>query len=191
MAERDEKENTEAPPPAKTGKAKAWLLPALFAVGALVLGAGGYFAGRLTAPHAETDEAAEQAASAPDKGAKKKAAGKDKKADKHVETRKPIYWAVDPAFVVNYQDSQVLRFLQVGVQVMAYDQETVDLLKANDPLIRNALLMLFSDQSYEALVSRDGKEKLRELALAELRRIVSEHGGNGPEAVYFTSFVMQ
>lgn len=190
MAERNETPAAE-PVPAKTDKRKPWLLQAVFAAGALALGIGGYFAGRMSAPHADSEEATTERVVSVDNGAKKKPVGKDKKAGKRVGTRKPIYWALDPAFVVNYQDGEVLRFLQVGVQVMTYDQATVDLLKANDPLIRNALLMLFSDQTYSALVSRDGKEKLREQALAELRRVVSEQDGQGPEAVYFTSFVMQ
>lgn len=196
--QRDDAEST-APPAAPVPKKSALsklMIPALVVVGALVLGAGAYFAGRMTAPHGENVEADAESGEvdkpASKKGKAEKAGKKSKDKAAKVEKRVPIYWALDPAFVVNYQDSQSLRFLQVGVQVMDYDQETIDLLKANEPLARNALLMLFSDQQFETLVTREGKDKLRESALAELRKIVDEHSGkSGPQSVYFTSFVMQ
>jgi len=206
MADRDRDDADEAAPPVPAVPRKrdlrALLIPALVVVGALVLGAGAYFAGRMTAPHADStevdaesdaDAVAEKPAAKKGKPAKPtKAGAKGKEKSAKAEKRVPLYWALDPAFVVNYQDSQVLRFLQVGVQVMAYDTETIELLKAHEPLVRNALLMLFSDQQYETLITREGKDKLREQALAELRKIVDEQSGkSGPESVYFTSFVMQ
>lgn len=194
--DRDDEVETPAPPVPNKRNSRKLLLPVLIVFGALALAAGAYFAGRMTGAHGDGAEAAAEPAAdapAPSKNGKPakagaKAKGKSAKAEQLV----PIYWGLEPAFVVNYQDSQVLRFLQVGVQVMAYDQETIDLLKANEPLVRNALLMLFSDQQYETLITREGKDKLREAALAELRKIVDEHSGkSGPQSVYFTSFVMQ
>lgn len=203
MAERDpnrgDEVETPAPPVPSKRNLRSLLIPALIVVGALALAAGAYFAGRMSGAHGDGAEvAAEPAADTPaagNKGKQKKAAKAGAKASgksTKAETHAPIYWGLEPAFVVNYQDSQTLRFLQVGVQVMAYDQETIDLLKANEPLVRNALLMLFSDQQYQNLITREGKDKLRASALAELRKIVDEHSGkSGPDSVYFTSFVMQ
>lgn len=108
----------------------------------------------------------------------------------HVE---PIYVALDPPFVVNFESAGLVRFLQVTVQAMTGDPATAELIKRHDPMIRNGLLMLFSGQSYDTLKSTAGKEKLRQAALAEVRRIVAAQGGNGAgvESLYFTSFVMQ
>lgn len=104
----------------------------------------------------------------------------------------PLYLALDPPFIVNFRDDDALRFLQVGVEVMAHDQAALDTLKAEEPVARNALVLLFSSQDYKTLSSRDGKEKLRAEALTELQKIVRERSGKpGLEAVYFTSFVMQ
>lgn len=194
--------DNDAPAPAATpGKKRAWLLPALAVVGALAIGGGAYFAGRLTSHPAddatESDEAADaEPAKANAKAKKGDAAkqGKDAKGKSKAkaEKRVPLYYAMEPAFVVNYQDLQALRFLQVGVQVMAYSQADLDALKANEPLARNALVMLFSGQTYDALISREGKEKLREDALQELRKVIAEHASKDSlQAVYFTSFVMQ
>jgi len=105
----------------------------------------------------------------------------------------PIYVALDPAFVTNFEANQAVRFLQVTVQVMTHEPATADLIKANDPVVRNNLLLLFSNQKYADIATREGKEKLRAQALAAVRGVIAAAGGNPDrvEAVYFTSFVMQ
>jgi flagellar FliL protein len=105
----------------------------------------------------------------------------------------PIYIALDPPFVVNFEAEQLVRFLQVSVQVMSRDPATVEIVKVNDPVVRNDLLLLLGNQHYETISTRDGKEKLREQALTTVRKVVTNAGGKADlvEAVYFTSFVMQ
>ena len=86
-----------------------------------------------------------------------------------------------------------MRFLQITVQVMTRDPLTADLVRHNDPVVRNDLLLLFANQRYEQIATREGKERLRDEALAAVRRVVESSGGRPElvEAVYFTSFVMQ
>jgi flagellar FliL protein len=105
----------------------------------------------------------------------------------------PLYVALDPPFVVNFEGEQLVRFLQITVQVMTRDPATVEVLKTNDPVVRNDLLMLFANQKYEVVAARAGKEKLRSDALAAIRHVVESSGGKADhvEQVYFTSFVMQ
>ena len=105
----------------------------------------------------------------------------------------PLYVALDPPFVVNFEGEQLVRFLQITVQVMTRDPATVEILKANDPVVRNDLLMLFGNQKYDVVATRAGKEKLRTDALAAIRNVVGSSGGKPDhlEQVYFTSFVMQ
>lgn len=102
------------------------------------------------------------------------------------------YLALDPAFVVNFRDEQAVRYLQVGVSLMSHDQAALDAAREASPVIRNALVMLFSGQSYEGLIDAAGKQKLQAQALAAVQKIVSERTGKpGIDALYFTSFVMQ
>lgn len=110
-----------------------------------------------------------------------------------VPTGPALYVALDPPFVTNFQADQLVRFLQLSVQVMTHDQATADLIKANDPVIRNDLLLLFSNQKYADIATREGKERLRAAALAAVRKDVEANGGKPErlEALYFTSFVMQ
>jgi flagellar FliL protein len=86
-----------------------------------------------------------------------------------------------------------VRFLQIAVQVMTRDPATLELLKNNDPVVRNDLLLLFGNQKYAQLATREGKEALRNQALDDLRKVITQAGGHAErlEAVYFTSFVMQ
>ena len=122
---------------------------------------------------------------------------KDAKADATKPEEHPkspaIFVALDPPFVVNFEAEQLVRFLQVTVQVMSRDPITVDLIKQNDPIVRNDLLLLLGNQDYNTISSREGKEKLRQLALETIRKVVTNAGGKADavEAVYFTSFVMQ
>jgi flagellar FliL protein len=117
---------------------------------------------------------------------------------KHAEVKKAppapaLYVALDPPFVVNFEAEQQVRFLQVTAQLMTRDPATVELLKANDPVVRNDLLLLFGNQQYAVVSTREGKEALRAQTLTAVRKIVASSGGKPEklEAVYFTSFVMQ
>jgi len=105
----------------------------------------------------------------------------------------PLFLALDPPFVVNFDSEQAVRFLQIAVQLESRDPATIELLKTNDPVVRNDLLLLFGNQKYAQLATREGKEALRNEALTDVRKLLEAAGGHGDrlEAVYFTSFVMQ
>jgi len=105
----------------------------------------------------------------------------------------PQYLPLDPPFVVNFESEQMVRFLQITVQLMSRDPHTIEVLKANDPVVRDRLLLLFGNQKYAVLSTREGKEDLRKQALENVRAVLSSAGGHPEslEAVYFTSFVMQ
>jgi flagellar FliL protein len=111
---------------------------------------------------------------------------------KVVLSKQEQYLALDPPFVVNFKDDQSMRFLQVGVSLMSHDSAALAVAKDADPVIRNALVMLFSSQDYTILSDAAGKQKLQAQALDAVRKIVETRLGRpGVEALYFTSFVMQ
>lgn len=104
----------------------------------------------------------------------------------------PVYLALDPPFIVNFDDQGMSRYLQVGLSVMARNQQVLDAVTANMPQIRNDLILLFANQKLDILISSEGKEKLRSQALGQIQAVLSrEIGQAGIEAVYFTAFVMQ
>jgi flagellar FliL protein len=61
----------------------------------------------------------------------------------------------------------------------------------NIPLIRNNLLLLMSNRDYQSMRSREGKEKLRQEALEEIRNVQKKQGGGDVDDLLFTSFVVQ
>jgi len=156
-----------APPPKKKGGGLVIALIAVIVLGGAG-GAGWFFF--LRAPAGETVELAAAE-------------------DIHAE---PVYFTLAENLVVNFQSPGGTRFLQVGIDVMTYDEESAHTIEKHAPVLRSNLILLLSDQSQETLLSREGKEALRAQALAEVQRAMAELDDHVVvEALYFTSFVMQ
>jgi flagellar basal body-associated protein FliL len=102
------------------------------------------------------------------------------------------YFSFDPPLVVNFDDTQAVRFLQLQIDVMARDEKVIEAVKQNAPAMRNNLLMLMNNRDYKTLMTREGKEGLRQECLKEVQRILKkETGSTGVEDLYFSSFVVQ
>jgi flagellar basal body-associated protein FliL len=102
-----------------------------------------------------------------------------------------VFYAIDPPLVVNFEDSSAVRFLQISMEVQGRDQKAIDSVQKNMPVIRNNLLLLMSNRDYQSLMSREGKEKLRQEALTEVRAVQKKLGGADIDDLLFTSFVVQ
>jgi flagellar FliL protein len=103
-----------------------------------------------------------------------------------------IYFAFPDPFTVNFETDQGLRFLQVSLEVMSYQQEAIDGIQTHMPVIKNNIILLLSNQSYGTLVSLEGKEKIRQDVLNEIQGILTKHKIKAKvQEVYFTTFVMQ
>lgn len=153
----------------KRGKGRMVILLVLLAA----LGAGGWFAWQAFAG----GDASEDAAAAEDQAGSRNNAN---------------YLALDPPLVVNFAAGGKLRYLQVSVDVMSQDTKAIEAVKRHTPAVRNALIALFSERDYEALLTRAGKEALRQEALEVIRAELSVlTGAPQVEDVYFSSFVMQ
>jgi flagellar FliL protein len=107
--------------------------------------------------------------------------------------KKPaIYYALPPAFVVNFSVAGRQRFLQTDVSLLIRDTDVSAALDLHKPAIRNSLVMLFSAQNFDTLQTIEGKEALREQALTNVQAVLQkEIGKAGVEQILFTSFVMQ
>jgi flagellar protein FliL len=118
---------------------------------------------------------------------------KKKEAAKKEQLLPARYVNLDPPFVVNFEAESNVRFLQISIGIMTRDEKVEALIKANDPRIRNDLLLILGNQNYETVSKLEGKEDLRKRCLEAVRTVVLDSGGEGPkvEALYFTSFVMQ
>jgi flagellar FliL protein len=130
-----------------------------------------------------------------------------KDAKPEIEVKKAIYMKLSPAFVVNFEDSSTVSYMQLEIQAMAREQDALDLINEHMPVIRNNILLLLSTQKYEEISTAAGKEKLRGEILASIQKVLDEETtAANPEAekdadkstqsakvaeVYFTSFIMQ
>jgi flagellar FliL protein len=189
---------TPAAETAKPPKSKKLLIIIIAAV--VLLGGGG--AGAWFFMQGSADESAEEGAdegaeeegktAKNDKGKKSEKGKKGKK--KEAEVKLPAQFVgLDPPFVVNFEPGASARFLQITVQLMTRELHMKEFLEANNPIIRNDLLLLFGNKQVDEVSTQEGKEALRAAALEAIRKIVKDEGGEPEaiEAVYFTSFVMQ
>jgi flagellar basal body-associated protein FliL len=114
-----------------------------------------------------------------------------KKSDPAGPAKPALYYAIDPPLVVNFEEGSVVRFLQITMEIMAHDEKAIASVQRNIPLIRNNLLLLMSNRDYQSMMSREGKEKLRQEALTEVRAVQKKEGGPDVDDLLFTSFVVQ
>jgi flagellar FliL protein len=183
----DEAEDTLPPPPKKSGGFMGMLVNGLgifaLSLGAVVL--GGFINAKLhPLPDLKLDKDGKITAIVPVPvlAAKSAEGGSGKPS---------LYYAIDPPLVVNFEDGSAVRFLQITMQIVAHDEKAIDSVQKNIPLIRNNLLMLMSNRNYQSMMSREGKDKFRQEALAEVRAAQKKEGGPDVDDVLFTSFVVQ
>jgi len=163
------KDAEEAPKGGGKGK-----LIAIIAVVVVLLAGGGVAAWLLLGSN---DEAAAETATAEPAAPK-------------VEEREPSYMPLEK-FLVNFDHKGGMRYIQTDIQLMAYEPEVLERAQRNMPAVRNRLIMLFSDQDFEALRTLEGKEALRKDVLKAVNESLKMSGPDSVQDVYFTSFVLQ
>lgn len=106
--------------------------------------------------------------------------------------KKPLYLPLE-TMVVNFADPKPARYLQVDIQLMAFNSEVLTAVEENMPVVRNDILVLLGSQTYDVVSNREGKDALRKQILDAVNRILKVQAGSKGklQAVYFTSFVMQ
>ncbi len=165
-----ESETPEAP--AKGGKGKL----IIFAVGGIVLLGAGIFLGPMVSnminppPPPEGEEEEVVVVNAP-----------------------AFYYPILPPITTNFSDDQGRRrFMQLSLEVRAPNSSAIDAVKEHNAVIRNALLMAYSDVDYDSAITREGKEALRAISLAEVQRVLAEQTGeDGIDDIFFTQFIIQ
>lgn len=102
------------------------------------------------------------------------------------------YIKMKPRFIVNYNVGTRQRFLQASIEVMTRSQGVVDAVELHNPMLRNEIVRILSDQDFKVLRTPEGrlalKNQLQEQLIALLK---SEANVEGIEAILFTDFVMQ
>ena len=106
--------------------------------------------------------------------------------------RPAMYFSIEPAFVVNFPSQGRQRYLQLEITVLTREPDVFNAMQTHISLIKNRLVMLLGDESYQRLQTDAGKVLLRQKALAALQQLMQQEiGKSGIEDVLFTNFVMQ
>ncbi len=102
------------------------------------------------------------------------------------------YIKMKPRFIINYNVGTRQRFLQVSIEIMTRSQETVDAIELHNPMLRNEIVRVLSDQNFKHLRTPEGRVELRTKLQDQLVTVLKrESSVDGVEAVLFTDFVMQ
>jgi flagellar protein FliL len=184
----DEADDAPPPPPQKSGGGFTGTLVnglGIFALTLVAVVLGGFINAKLhPLPDLKLDKDGKITAIVPVPAAVAKGAERG--------SGKPsLYYAIDPPLVVNFEDGSAVRFLQISMEIMAHDEKAIESVQKNIPLIRNNLLLLMSNRNYQSMMSREGKDKFRQEALAEVRAVQKKEGSPDVDDVLFTSFVVQ
>lgn len=117
--------------------------------------------------------------------------GEDAMVEEKVVPKDALYIPVK-TMTVNFADKGAAQFLQININLMTYEPEIVDLVKAHMPIIRNDMLNLLGTQTYKEVSTSDGKEALRIKLLLIVQKILMEQEEReGIESIYFTKIIMQ
>lgn len=109
-----------------------------------------------------------------------------------IEAGPANYLAMQPPFIVNFNEAGRTRFLQLELSLVSRDGAAIDMANTHMPLLRNNLLQTLAEQDFETLKTVEGKEQLVASLTATVQATIEEKLGRpGFETVLFRSFVMQ
>lgn len=180
----------------KGSKPKGMLIPIIASavVSALLAGGVAFFVSsrsKAPAPVAEGEAAAEGEGG--DKAEEKTSEKGEHKGGKDGKGKATAtYLSLAPPFIINLGDADSTHFLQIEMEALVKNDSVGETVKEHMPRLRNAVLMLLSQQKIADVLTREGKEALQKQVLEELQKILTEQTGKPCiEALYFTSFVVQ
>lgn len=87
---------------------------------------------------------------------------------------KVIYYTLTPALVGNYGSAERLKYYKADVALRVTGGEAEAKVKHHEPLIRNQLVMLFSQQTDASLGTVEAKEALRQEALKQVQAVLTQ-----------------
>ncbi len=168
------------------GGKKKKLIIIIAVVVLLLAGGGGYFF-FMSGSDAPSDADVEAAL---DSG--EAVAGEAEAADSGVATGDALYVPMPRPFRFNVPGTTRDRFVEIRVQLLVRGSDNEEDAKKHVPLIESTLLATFSQANADDLATSAGKTSLKQKALAEVQKILTEiNGKKTVEKVLFTGFVMQ
>ncbi len=107
---------------------------------------------------------------------------------------KVSYISLSPPFVGNYalDGGPKLRVFKADVALRVNSDAAAAAVKHHEPLIRNQLVALFTQQNLESMSNVESKEKLRQEALKQVQQVLeSEEGKPMVDDLLFNNLIVQ
>ncbi len=104
----------------------------------------------------------------------------------------PEFYQVRPSIVITLPASGRTRYVSLDIDLMTHTKTSVKTLEAYGPLIKSSLIDLLSKQTFDEIITEEGKKNVRKQALTVLQALMTEQAGDPIiEQVLFTSFIVQ
>ncbi|WP_342625704.1 flagellar basal body-associated protein FliL [Pseudomonas alkylphenolica] len=107
---------------------------------------------------------------------------------------KVSYISLSPPFVGNYalDGGPKLRVYKADVALRVNSDAAATAVKHHEPLIRNQLVALFTQQNLESMSNVEAKEKLRQEALKQVQQVLeNEEGKPLVDDLLFNNLIVQ
>ncbi|MCU1717980.1 flagellar basal body-associated protein FliL [Pseudomonas sp. 5P_3.1_Bac2] len=102
------------------------------------------------------------------------------------------YVTLAPALVGNFGEGARLKFFKADLSLRVTGKDNEDKVKHHEPLIRNQLVMLFSQQTEAAMAAPEARETLRVEALKQVQAVLTgEEGQPLVEDLLFNNLIIQ
>ena len=102
------------------------------------------------------------------------------------------YVTLVPALVGNFGEGPKLKFFKADLSLRVTGAEVEAKVKHHEPLIRNQLVMLFSQQTEEAMAAPGARETLRAEALKQVQDVLTQEEGKPlVEDLLFNNLIIQ
>ena len=105
---------------------------------------------------------------------------------------KTIYYGLVPALVGNYGSDGKLKYYKADIALRVSSSEAEAKVKHHEPLIRNQLVTLFSQQTDATMGTVQAKEALRQEALKQVQAVLTqEEGAALVDDLLFNNLIVQ
>ncbi|MBM7063233.1 flagellar basal body-associated protein FliL [Pseudomonas sp. UL073] len=101
----------------------------------------------------------------------------EEKEGKEGAEQQVAYVGLVPAIVGNFGNGPRLKFFKADIALRVTGSEAKAKVEHHEPLIRNQLVMLFSQQTEQTLSTLEAKEALRQEALKQVQQVLTQEEG--------------
>lgn len=102
------------------------------------------------------------------------------------------YYSLTPALVGNFGSGPRLKFYKADIALRVTGADAEKAVEHHEPLIRNQLVMLFSQQTEASMGDQNAKEMLRAEALKQVQDVLTQEEGKPlVEDLLFNNLIIQ